>query len=111
MELEVLSSAGIKEGHQAFGIILCAGRKNVTQIQQAAKGNRHLSNTTNFLNHSPWCVNRMQRRRMDRVMNQIRAKQAKSGDQKFVFLIVDDTCCKKRQVDEEDGGTKLPVFP
>ncbi|NOU82937.1 hypothetical protein GC101_29155 [Paenibacillus sp. LMG 31459] len=77
------------------GIILCAGRKNVTQIQQAARGNRHLSNVTNFLNHSPWCVNHMQRRRMDKVMNQIRGKQAKRRDKKLVFLIVDDTCCKK----------------
>ncbi|MRN57377.1 transposase [Paenibacillus monticola] len=37
----------------------------------------------------------MQRRRMDKVMNQIRAKQGKRGDQKLVFLIVDDTSCKK----------------
>ena len=62
------------------GIILCAGRKNITQIRHAARGDRHLSNVTNFLNHSPWCVNRMQRRRMQFVMEKIRAKRAKSGD-------------------------------
>lgn len=31
------------------GIILCAGRKNITQIQQATKVNRHLSSTTKRL--------------------------------------------------------------
>ncbi len=78
------------------GIILCAGRKNITQIQQATRGDRHLSNVTNFLNHSPWCVNRMQRRRMHFVMDKIRTKRAKSGDSRqLVFFIVDDTCCKK----------------
>lgn len=78
------------------GIILCAGRKKITQIQQAARGDRHLSNITNFLNHSPWCVNRMQRRRMQFVMDKIRAKRAKSGDaRQLVFFIIDDTCCKK----------------
>ncbi|WP_150273644.1 IS701 family transposase [Paenibacillus tepidiphilus] len=75
------------------GIILCAGRKNITQIQHAAKGDRHLSSTTNFLNHSPWCVNRMQRRRMERIIKRI---SAKAGDTCApVFLIVDDTCCTK----------------
>ncbi|RAU90703.1 IS701 family transposase [Paenibacillus sp. YN15] len=78
------------------GIILCAGRKNITQVQQAAKSNRHLSSTTNFLNHAPWCVNRMQRRRMDMILNRIRTKRAKQGERRnLVFLIVDDTCCKK----------------
>jgi hypothetical protein len=78
------------------GIILCAGRKNITQIQQATKDHRHLSNVTNFLNHSPWCVNRMQRRRKQFVMERIRAKHAKGGDARtLVFFIVDDTCCKK----------------
>lgn len=78
------------------GIILCAGRKNITQIQHAAKSHRHLSNVTHFLNHSPWCINRMQRRRMHFVMERIRAKRLKGGDARtLVFLIVDDTCCKK----------------
>jgi SRSO17 transposase len=78
------------------GIILCAGRKNMTQIRNAARGDRHLSNVTNFLNHSPWCANRMQRRRMAAIMTRIRNKQLKSGDaRRLVFLIVDDTCCKK----------------
>ncbi|MFC6548242.1 IS701 family transposase [Cohnella cellulosilytica] len=78
------------------GIILCAGRKNITQIQQAARGGRHLSNTTNFLNHSPWCVNRMQRRRMQFILDKIRTKREKLGDDRsLIFLIVDDTCCKK----------------
>lgn len=78
------------------GIILCAGRKNITQIRNAARQDRHLSNVTNFLNHAPWCVNRMQRRRQQFVMNKIREKRLKTGDSRhLVFFIVDDTCCKK----------------
>ncbi|WP_190287519.1 transposase [Paenibacillus darwinianus] len=78
------------------GIILCAGRKNMTQIRNAARGDRHLSNATNFLNHSPWCVNRMQRRRLQWIVDRIENKRLKEGDaNKLVFLIVDDTCCKK----------------
>lgn len=79
------------------GIILCAGRKNITQIRNAIRGDRHLSNVTNFFNRSPWCVNRMQRRRMQFVMEKIRAKRMKNVDaRRLVFLIVDDFCCKKK---------------
>ncbi|WP_081954154.1 IS701 family transposase [Paenibacillus sp. FSL R5-0345] len=78
------------------GIILCAGRKNITQIRNVTRQDRHLSSMTNFLNHSPWCVNRMQRRRMQFALEKIRAKRVKSGDSRsLMFLIVDDTCCKK----------------
>jgi hypothetical protein len=78
------------------GIILCAGRKNITQIRNATRQDRHLSSVTHFLNHSPWCVNRMQRRRMQFTMEKIRAKRLRCGDARsLVFLIVDDTCCKK----------------
>ncbi|MFD0872390.1 IS701 family transposase [Paenibacillus residui] len=78
------------------GIILCAGRKNITQIQHAAKDHHHLSCLTNFLNHSPWCMNRMQRRRIQAIMNRIRKSHLNGGDsRRIVFLIVDDTCCKK----------------
>ncbi|MCZ8514335.1 transposase [Paenibacillus filicis] len=77
-------------------MILCAGRKNMTQIRNAARGDRHLSNMTNFSNHSPWCMNRMQRRRMQWIMERLENKRLKNGDaSKLVFLIVDDTCCKK----------------
>ncbi|WP_163859860.1 transposase [Paenibacillus elgii] len=76
------------------GIILCAGRKNITQIQQVAKDRRHLSSVTNFLNHAPWCMNRMQRKRIQAIMNRIRKTQFKNT-RRIVFLIVDDTCCKK----------------
>lgn len=41
-------------------------------------------------------MNPMQRRRMQAIMAQIRKRQFKDGDaRKIVFLIVDDTCCKK----------------
>lgn len=78
------------------GIILCAGRKNITQIRNAARQDCHLSSITNFLNHAPWCVNRMQRRRMQFVMEKIQTKRMKNGDlRRLIFFIVDDTCCKK----------------
>jgi SRSO17 transposase len=78
------------------GIILCAGRKNITQIRNAARQDCHLSSITNFLNHAPWCVNRMQRRRMQFVIEKIRTKRMKNGDaRRLVFFIVDDSCCKK----------------
>jgi SRSO17 transposase len=78
------------------GIILCAGRKNITQIRNAARQDCHLSSITNFLNHAPWCVNRMQRRRMQFIMEKIQTKRMKNGDLKrLAFFIVDDTCCKK----------------
>ncbi|MDQ0874544.1 hypothetical protein QFZ77_003203 [Paenibacillus sp. V4I3] len=38
------------------GIILCAGRKNITQIQQAARGDRHLSfQYSHEAGKSVWC--------------------------------------------------------
>jgi len=38
----------------------------------------------------------MQRRRMQFALDKIRAKRNKSGDSNWlIFLIVDDTCCKK----------------
>ncbi len=78
------------------GIILCAGRKNITQIRNAARQDCHLSSITNFLNHAPWCVNRMQRRRMQFIMEKIQTKRMKNGDlRRLIFFIVDDTCCKK----------------
>ncbi len=78
------------------GIILCAGRKNISQIRNAVRRDCHLSSITNFLNHSPWCVNRMQRRRMQIILEKIRAKRIQNGDSKrLVFFIVDDSCCKK----------------
>lgn len=78
------------------GIILCAGRKNISQIRNAVRRDCHLSSMTNFLNHSPWCVNRMQRRRMQFIMEKVRSKRLQNGDSKrLVFFIVDDTCCKK----------------
>jgi hypothetical protein len=78
------------------GIILCAGRKNITQIRNATRQDCHLSSITNFLNHAPWCVNRMQRRRMQFIMEKIQAKRMKNGDaRRLVFFIVDDSCCKK----------------
>ncbi|WP_160327812.1 transposase [Paenibacillus sp. 32O-W] len=78
------------------GIILCTGPKSITQIRNAARQDCHLSSVTNFLNHAPWSANRMQHRRMQFALDKIRAKRDKSGDSKrLIFLIVDDTCCKK----------------
>lgn len=80
------------------GIVLCAGRKNITQIRNAARQDCHLSSVTHFLNHSPWCINRLQRRRMQFILEKIRKSRAKKGDARhLVFLIIDDTNCKKDQ--------------
>lgn len=83
------------------GIILCEGRKNVTQFRNKTGKQRHLSSMTNFLNHSPWCVNRFQRRRMQILLEKIQSRRSKKGDQRsLVFFIIDDTSCKK------DSSTK-----
>ena len=80
----------------AHGIVLCAGRKNITQIRSAAGHDRHLSSVTGFLNHSPWSPNRMQRRRMHFVMERIRKAHVRQGDLRpIMFIIVDDTYSKK----------------
>lgn len=76
------------------GIILCEGRKTVTSIVHADGNHRDLSSATRFLNESPWCVNRLQRRRMEQVLQRVR-KKAASRSKRLVFLLVDDTSCKK----------------
>lgn len=87
------------------GIILCTGRKNITQIRNAARQDCHLSSVSNFLNHSPWSMNRLQRRRMQFVMERIRKKRAKQGDhRRIIFFIVDDTGCKKDQTTRKMEG-------
>jgi SRSO17 transposase len=78
------------------GIILCAGRKNITQIRNAARQDCHVSSVTNFLNHAPWCINRLHRRRMQYILETIRKQRVKKGDARsLLFFIVDDTSCKK----------------
>ncbi|UOF89059.1 IS701 family transposase [Fodinisporobacter ferrooxydans] len=82
--------------HIMQGIILCEGRKTITQIRSSTNSYRHLSCMTKFLKHSPWCVNRMQKRRMQFLLEKIRRKHSKKGDTRsIVFLIIDDTSCKK----------------
>lgn len=76
------------------GIILCEGRKNISTIREASGKERHLSSTTRFLNESPWSVNRMQKRRMERIMQAIRKAPNNQG-KRTVFLLIDDTSCKK----------------
>jgi hypothetical protein len=64
----------------------------VTQIRNAARQECHVSSVTNFLNHSPWCINRLQRRRMQYIMETIRKQRVKKGDTRsLLFFIVDDT--------------------
>src|SRR5690554_3174110 len=82
--------------HMLHGIILCEGRKNITQLQRATNGYRHLSSMTRFLKSSPWSVNRAQRRRLQFLQERIRLERLKQGDQRSItFLIIDDTSCKK----------------
>jgi hypothetical protein len=88
------------------GVILCEGRKNVTQILNASGNDRHLSPVTRFLNESPWSVNRLQRRRMERIRQQVSNRQPKGSKRRVTFLLVDDTACKKdsstRQMEQLD---------
>lgn len=87
--------------HMMHGIILCDGRKNISQIRRNTGDYRHLSCITKFLKNSTWCANRLQRRRMRFLMETLRRERAKRGDHRPVtFLIVDDSGCKK------DNSTK-----
>jgi SRSO17 transposase len=85
------------------GIILCEGRKNISTISEAAGKERHLSSTTRFLNESPWSVNRMQKRRMERIMQAIR-NQSRNRGRRIIFLLVDDTSCKKESTTRRMEG-------
>lgn len=78
------------------GIILTEGRKTMTQIRNHSGKDRDLSCMTRFLKESPGCANRVQRRRMEHLMNSIRRARHTQGDRRsIIFLIVDDTGCHK----------------
>jgi SRSO17 transposase len=82
--------------HIVHGIILCEGRKNISQIRNASGDYRHLSCITKFMKNSTWCVNRMQQRRMHFLMEKIRREHSKQSDHRPIsFFIIDDTSCKK----------------
>lgn len=61
------------------GIILCEGRKNISQIRQATDQYRDLSCITRFLKEFPWCPNRVQRRRMEFLIRRIQRAHRKKG--------------------------------
>jgi SRSO17 transposase len=83
------------------GVILCEGKKNVTQINKAAGEPRDPSCVAKFLKCSPWVPNRMQRRRREHLIKKIQSKRKQRGDTRSViFFIVDDTVCQK------DSSTK-----
>jgi SRSO17 transposase len=78
------------------GVILCEGKKNITQINKAAGELRDPSCVAKFLKWSPWTPNRMQRRRIDHLIKKIQSKRKQQGDTRsVVFFIVDDTVCQK----------------
>jgi SRSO17 transposase len=78
------------------GIILADGEKTIANIRRATHETRHLSCMTKFLNKSPWCPNRANRRRIQFMMGKIKKIRAKQGDTRpIVFLIIDDTQSKK----------------
>ena len=78
------------------GIILSEGRKTIAQIREHSGKGRDLSCMTRFLKESPWCANRVQRRRMDHLMATIRRARKKAGDDRpVIFLIIDDSGCRK----------------
>lgn len=65
------------------GIILTDGRINISQIRRSTNENRNLSCITRFMNKSPWCPNRVTRRRPQFVMNHIQKFRSKAGDNHF----------------------------
>lgn len=78
------------------GMILADGRMTVSNIRRVTGEERDLSCMTRFLNESPWCPNRVKRRRIKVMMEKIKKARAKQGDTRpIAFLIVDDTQCKK----------------
>ncbi|CAH0346260.1 transposase [Bacillus sp. CECT 9360] len=80
------------------GIILTDGVKTVSNIRRSTHETSDLSCMTRFLNESPWCPNRANRRRIQFMMNKIKKIRAKQGDTSPIrFLIVDDTQAKKDQ--------------
>lgn len=78
------------------GIILTDGRKTVSQIRRSTHERRDLSCMTRFLNESPWCPNRVTRRRILFMMEKIKRQRVKKGDVRpIAFLIIDDTQSKR----------------
>lgn len=78
------------------GIILTDGRKTVSQMRRSTHERRDLSCMTRFLNESPWCPNRVTRRRIAFMMEKIKRARAKQGDTRpIVFFIIDDTQSKR----------------
>jgi hypothetical protein len=87
------------------GMILCEGRKTISQIRNHTGQYRDLSCMTRFLKESTWCHNRVQRRRMEFMMNRIQRSRKKKGDDRtLVFFIVDDTGCKKDKTTKRMEG-------
>jgi SRSO17 transposase len=87
------------------GIILTDGRKTISQIRRSTHEQRHLSCMTRFLNESPWCPNRVTRRRLQFMMEKIKRIRSKQGDTRpLAFFIIDDTQSKKdRSAKRMDG--------
>ncbi len=87
------------------GIILTDGRINISQIHRSTNENRDLSCMTRFLNESPWCPNRVTRRRLQFIINQIKKSRSKAKDNRpIVFFIIDDTQCKKDRTTKHMEG-------
>ncbi|MHB1683507.1 MAG: transposase [Bacilli bacterium] len=74
------------------GIILCEGRKTITQFHKTARHQRHLSCMTRFLAEAPWNHLRLNQSRL-RFLRQliIRGHAKQTTGRKVTFLIVDDT--------------------
>jgi len=77
------------------GIILCEGRKTVTQMRRQTKAQRDLSCMTRFLSESPWNHHTVNRQRLRYLRGLIQREQAKCPDKQVVFLLLDDSNCKK----------------
>ncbi len=77
------------------GIILCDGRKTITGMRRQTKADRDLSCMARFLSESPWNHHTLNRQRRRFLQQLARREQKKHPDKPVVFLLVDDTGCKK----------------
>lgn len=77
------------------GVILCEGRKTMTQIRRSTNEYRDLSCITRFLKESPWNADHLNHQRTRFITNQIRQLCSDQEEKAVTFLIIDDSQCQK----------------
>jgi hypothetical protein len=78
-----------------LGIILCPGKRTVSNIQRTNLFNRDISCFTRFLSESPWNHHYTKEQRLKHVSKYLKREREKTSKATVGFLIIDDTACKK----------------